>query len=471
MVADQRCRVTVIGTSVRADVAVPALVPIGEYAHVLAESFQEPETDVLPAAWSLKAAGGAPIPPHASLESAGVIDGQLLYLCDLTDGEYDEPLVLEVDECVASTIDRIGDRQWTPRVAVTVTLIMSVLWLVAAAASWLIARPADRTAAGFLSLLAALALAVAAWLGQAERFGLTRVLRLVLAIGAVLCLSVTGWYAGLDASGGHLASGRSLAAAMIGLAVGLVAGALAAMSAIPGIETLALAALTVVVSPAICLLVLFGATAREVTAITAVAGYWLIALSPGLAVRLAATWEQVSRAEDTRHAVVWARGLTLTGTFIGAAGTAISLVLMAGAGDVFDIALVGVLCCGLLLRSATCRLLIEAVPIVAAGLLGLFSLAVRAPRFSGHGGLIPALAESGLGLAMLGLAVIGTTLCSAQDREASVRRRPAGQLAVAASKPRTATRVALTLCSIAALPLLLGTFGVYASVVSLGHHL
>ena len=53
-VADQRCRVTVIGTKHQADVAIPAQGPIGEYAHSLAESFDEPETEGLPAAWSLK---------------------------------------------------------------------------------------------------------------------------------------------------------------------------------------------------------------------------------------------------------------------------------------------------------------------------------------------------------------------------------------------------------------------------------
>jgi hypothetical protein len=471
MVADQRCRVTVIGTRYMTDVAIPAQAPIGEYASALAASLKEPESDVLPSAWSLKVAGYAPMPPHASLDSAGVTDGQLLYLCDVTDGEHDEPLELEIDECVASTIDRIGDRQWTPRTAVAITLIMSALWLVGAAASWLITKPTDGITAGSLSLLGAIALAVTAWLGQAERFGLTRFMRLMLAMAAVPCLSVTGWFAGLDSSGGHLAVGRSLAAATIGLAVGFAAGALAALSAVPGIETLALVALAAVVSPAACLLVLSGATAREVTAVTAVAAYWLIALSPGLAVRLATTWEQVSREEDTEHAVVWARGLALAGTFIGAVVIAISLVLMAARGNTFDVALVAVLCCALLLRASTCRLVIEAVPIITAGLAGLFSLAVLAPRYFGQGGPIPALAESVLGLAMLSLGVVGTTIWSAQDRQAAERLRPARHRSVTATKPRMALRVALTLCSIAALPLMLGTFGVYASLASLGHHL
>lgn len=460
-----------MGTRYTADVAIPAQAPIGEYASALAASLREPESDVLPSAWSLKVAGYAPMPLHASLESAGVTDGQLLYLCDVTDGEDDEPLVLEVDECVASTIDRIGDRQLTPRTALAITLITSVVWLVGAAASWLITKPTDGTTAGSLALLAAIALAVAAWLGQAERFGLTRFMRLMLAIGAVPCLSVTGWFAGLDWSGGHLAVGRSLAAATIGLAIGFAAGALAALSAVPGIETLALVALAAMVSPAVCLLVLSGATAREVTAVTAAAAYWLIALSPGLAVRLATAWEQASREEDTEHAVVWARGLALAGTFIGAVIIAISLVLMAARGNTFDVALVAVLCCALLLRASTCRLVIEAVPIITAGLAGLFALAVQAPRYSGHGGLIPALAESVVGLVMLGLAVIGTASWSAEDRRAAGRRRRVGHLSDTPTKPRIAMRIALTLCSIAALPLVLGTFGVYASLASFGHHL
>jgi hypothetical protein len=168
---------------------------------------------------------------------------------------------------------------------------------------------------------------------------------------------------------------------------------------------------------------------------------------------------------------VWARGLALAGTFIGAVVTAISLVLMAARGNTFDVALVAVLCCALLLRASTCRLLIEAVPIITAGLAGLFALAVQASHYSGHGGLIPALAESVVGLVMLGLGVIGTTSWSAQDRRATGRRRRVGHLSDAANKPWIAMRIALTLCSIAALPLALGTFGIYASLASFGHHL
>jgi hypothetical protein len=469
-VADERCRVTVIGIRNQADVAVPARLPVGEYAYALAATLQEHDSDGMPAAWSLKVPGRPPLPPFASLDMAGVTDGQVLYLCDLAEGEYDEPLVLEVSECVAETVERMGNRRWTVGSAARAALVLSVAWAVASSASWLLTEQSHGTVAGLLALLAGVALIVTAWLGQAERFGFTRMLRLALAMSAVPCLAVTGWFAGLGSSGGHHASGHALAVAVAGLAVGAAAGALAAMAAMPGIETVSLAVLATLAAAGACALSLSGATAAQAAAVTAAAGYWLVVLAPSLAVRVAATWEQLSREEDTEQTVVFARGLTLAGTYIGAVAVAASLVLLAAAGSPYALALAGVVAAAMLLRAATCKLLIEAMPIVIAGLAGLFALLMLAPRDLGGGRIVPVLAEWPVGLVLLILGVTGTVAWSA--RQGAAQDQPPAPRSLAVPRKRQAAlRGALTLFSVAVLPLVLGTFGIYAQLTSVGHHL
>jgi hypothetical protein len=332
-VSDLRCRVTVVGTKNQADVALPARASIGDYADVLAALVGEDDNDVLPPMWSLKAVGRDPLPPHASLESEGITDGQLLCLHDLTEAEFDEGLVLEVEERVAVTTDRVGGPRWTPLTAAWVTLITGAAWLTAAVISWVIARGSD----GALALVVGVFLAAFAWAGHAESIGMKRPIRLVIAISVVPFLSAVGWYEGMTWSDSRLAAAMS-AAAIIGLAIGAVAGSLAALAAVPGIETTAMTMLLAAACGVACLLVVRGATSGEASAVGAVAGYGLIVLGPGMAVRLSALWLHMSGEQDTEHAVVWAHSLTVAGCIIASAVTGISLVSAGAARNPFDIA-------------------------------------------------------------------------------------------------------------------------------------
>jgi hypothetical protein len=195
-----------------------------------------------------------------------------------------------------------------------------------------------------------------------------------------------------------------------------------------------------------------------------------VVLAPSLAVRVAATWEQLSREEDTEQTVVFARGLTLAGTYIGAVAVAASLVLLAAAGSPYALALAGVVAAAMLLRAATCKLLIEAMPIVIAGLAGLFALLMLAPRDLGGGRIVPVLAEWPVGLVLLILGVTGTVAWSA--RQGAAQDQPPAPRSLAVPRKRQAAlRGALTLFSVAVLPLVLGTFGIYAQLTSVGHHL
>jgi WXG100 protein secretion system (Wss), protein YukD len=469
-VVDQRCRVTVVGASKQADVALPARAAIGEYVHSLAALCGQEETDGMPAAWSLGMAGRAPLPSSVSLEGAGIADGQLLYLRDLTEGEYDEPVLLEVDEQVASTLDRISGPRWAPAIMASVTLIVSAVWLTAAAIFWLLTARDDRTLAGAVALGAGCALAAAAWLGRSRGLGVSRVMRLILAVSVVPCWASAGWFIGLNAAGGDLKDPGVLAAALVGLAAGAGAGALAALAAVPGIATTALAVLTVAAAAATWLFVGLETTGHEVIAVVAVVAYGLVILSPSMAGHLAALWQDLSREQDTELAVVWAHSLTLSCTVIAAAGLVVTLGLAGAARNPYDIALTVVLSGALLLRAGTCKFLAEAVPIMVAGFTGLFAVAMEAPRYWGQPGWVSALAVSALGLATL---VLGMTLTFGHSamNPAGPDRGTTARAVAPPGKRAAAVRIALTLCWVAALPLAAGTFGLFGHMISMGRHL
>jgi hypothetical protein len=465
---DQRCRVTVVGARKQADVALPAGAAIGEYVNSLAALCGQEEKDALPAAWSLSVAGRPPLPSAASLDGAGITDGQLLYLCDLAEGEYDEPVVLEVDERVASTLDRISGPRWTAGTVASAALIVSAVWLTAAAIFWLLTAHGSHTLAGSVALGAGCALAVAAWFGRAEHLGITRAMRLTLALSAVPCWATAGWFIGLASAGGGLKDLGALAAALVGLAAGAMAGALAALTAVPGIATTAVTFLAFGTGAATWLFVGLGTAGREIVAVVAVAAYGLTVLSPAIASHLSALWQELSREEDTERAVIWAYGLTLSCTVIACASLAVTLALAGTARDPYDIALALVLSCALLLRATGCTLLAEAVPIVAAGLTGLFAVVMEAPGHFGQPAWASAAAVSALGLAAL-VVGIALTFGHAAKHPAGTSRETTAP--APASRRKVAVRVALTLCWVAALPLAAGTFGLFGHMVSMGRHL
>src|ERR1700722_19642994 len=115
MVADRLCRVTVVGETRRVDLAVPAQAPIAEFISTLAGLCAQDDDAAFPAVWSLAVPGRAPFPLHASLDQAGVLDGQVLYLRDLAAGEANEPVVLDIAEAVEEATDELGRWAWTPR--------------------------------------------------------------------------------------------------------------------------------------------------------------------------------------------------------------------------------------------------------------------------------------------------------------------------------------------------------------------
>src|SRR5215510_12536199 len=95
---DGRSRITVVGGRKRVDVAVPTATPVGEYATELAQMCGQTRRGIMPPAWSR--AGAPALPLGASLADAGIGDGQVLYLHDVTRDPGDAAEVDDIDEMV-----------------------------------------------------------------------------------------------------------------------------------------------------------------------------------------------------------------------------------------------------------------------------------------------------------------------------------------------------------------------------------
>src|SRR5258708_39439608 len=115
-----RSRVAVIGARRRVDVALPAAAPIGEYSAGLASMCGQDSQRAMPPAWSLAVAGAAPLPLSASLAESGVVDGQVLYLCDLARDPGADATIEDVPELTAREAEaqRLGG---APRAPVVIT--------------------------------------------------------------------------------------------------------------------------------------------------------------------------------------------------------------------------------------------------------------------------------------------------------------------------------------------------------------
>ena len=74
------CRLTVLAPGTRADVAVPADVPAAELVPMLMELFGRHGDPARPEPWRLTGATGGVLPPDATLDELGVVDGELLRL-------------------------------------------------------------------------------------------------------------------------------------------------------------------------------------------------------------------------------------------------------------------------------------------------------------------------------------------------------------------------------------------------------
>jgi type VII secretion integral membrane protein EccD len=238
-------RLSVVADNQQLDASLPATRPIMEFLGQVPGMLGLP-AGAEPTTWSLSSPSRGAIALDHSLDEAGVLDGEVLYLTPLTDGAL-PPTVEDVVATVSETVDSTA-RAWTGAVRdTTITCLLALvgLGLVAAAGT----APNVRTGAVLLVGVAAAGIAVATVLRR--RGGLVlawTVAPLALAVAFArisvgVDVQATAAVAGL--AGGVAAVGqavhRSWALAVAGVGVAVTAGS-AAIALHAGVGASALAA-------------------------------------------------------------------------------------------------------------------------------------------------------------------------------------------------------------------------------------
>lgn len=445
--AVETARVTVVGTSKRVDVTVPARAAIVEYVDVLAGMCGEQSPDTLPAAWSLGPADRRALAPSSSLRQAGIVDGQVLHLRDLTDGEYDEPLRLEAEELVGQAASRAGGPRWDRHTRMAALLAFTALWFAGTTVAWAAGSLPRGGGAGLAAVCAALLPACLAWAVRrpGSRLNVPAGVTIGLALTAVPGLAVAGLF--LGRSSGHAG------APVVGASIGALLGLQAALAAAPCAAAFALLVLALPVALAADSLAVYHANGTEDAAVAAVGAYLLMAAGPSLAGGLAAAWGRLSNNQDTELMVRKARGMLMVGDVAVAIVLAAALIRLGSGADRYGLGLAACLAAASLLHTGACTFLYEAAPSLAAGLIGCAALALRAPATLGAPPWVTLSAGLGFGLLLL-VAALATAW--------RTRERPAAA---------AAARVCAALCSVAAVVLTVGVFGVFQQMAELGRHL
>ncbi len=227
-----------------------------------------------------------------------------------------------------------------------------------------------------------------------------------------------------------------------------------ALIAMPSVASFATAlACAAAVSITTALVVLHAGLAGS-CAVVALTSYVLVIIGPRAAVRVAATWASLAGQEDPQVTVVAARRLLTAGTVLACACLAVSLVVLGASPDPFAISLAAAVSVATLLHAPACAFVSEAAPAIVAGLSGLLAILLCA---TGHLGL-PAWSASVAGAA-LGVAALAAGLTLSM----SAARRAAGEPAW--------SRITASVCFIAAVPLAIGVFGVFGTLMHMGRHI
>ncbi|MEU9407523.1 EsaB/YukD family protein [Streptomyces sp. NPDC048281] len=386
---DQQCRITVVGEHRQVDLAVPVGVPITSYAGTLARLCGEAENDIMPAAWSLATALDVPFAPERSLWELGVVDGQVLYLRDVTEHEFDEPVVQDVTERVGEAARGLVERRWDARIRVITVLAVGLCWLIGVLVAIGARGQLGSSALTDVAVAAGLALPSLIWFSGERRWPVPPRLREVLALGAVPLLALAGWtLAGAGSDPGASGPGASASFTAAGLVVGAMAGAGLAYVAAPGVATCAVLVGSVLAAVVGSALALADADATEAVAVVAVAAFLLLTVAlPTVGRIVAFTHRRASvrrpsgrdAGDDTDHDPVGAavRGaviLLVVWTCVLASVLAVTLVALAASPSPPAAALAGCLGVALLLRAGAARLVGEVVPVGVAGAAGLCTL-------------------------------------------------------------------------------------------------
>ncbi|GAA2746004.1 EsaB/YukD family protein [Kitasatospora cinereorecta] len=465
--ADEYCRITVVGDRRQVDLAVPAGAPITDYVDDLARLVAQEENELMPPAWSLATQLAGPFPPERSLADLGVADGQVLYLRDLLAGELDEPVVLDVAEQVAQASGHVLDRPWTPLARAATALAGGLAWLLAALTVMPRLHTVPLSGVGGAAIAAGVLLPMLAWVARERGWNVPAALRILLALAAVPLFAIAvrsvvtaRWAARLTAGADPLTGRTGLAVAT--LAVGALLGAGLAYAACAGVTTLAVLTGTLVGAVTAVALVLLRADLLQSAGVAAVAAFLLLLAAPGLVGRIvAAAFRPEAGPEGTEDEASQVRAAVRTAmTLLAAVQVVLSLALgcalalLGRSSSPYDCAIALCLGLALLLRAGSAKVTVEVVPGVAAGAAGMLALVLYGPVRLGW----PAWTAP-LPAAVVAAGLLGYGLRRLMRRDLRTLARPAWF--------STAGAVVGAL----SIPLVLAGFGVFGTLVGLGKHL
>jgi len=457
---DGRSRVTVIGAHRRVDVALPATAPIGEYSAGLASLCGQDSHRALPPAWSLAAAGAAPMPLSASLAESGVVDGQVLYLRDLARDPGADATVEDIPELIAGEAETQRRGGW-PRALVVITF--GLAWL-AAAAGFAFRRPGAGLITPAVSLIVAgLALLAIGWALAQRRVLAPAALCVLTSLTAVPCLAVAG------ALLGQALAGRSFL--WVGAIGGASAAVLMSLAATPEAVVLLVGlqlAVALLLAP---LLVAVHATGTQVAAATVVAMLSVLGLAK-MAAALVTVWSNrqppggTSMANVATNLLIRSRRLLTVLVAGPTLALAVALPVLAFSHNWFALAMAGVASVALVARAQQAGFAEELVPIGGVGLVGLFAVLAALAERIGRTGAAVTVALTVAGLALVAGGAIAAILRTGAEPAADL---PPGFPADAGRPDRRKfIDIVGVLCMIASVSLALGVFGVFHELMGTG---
>ncbi|WP_438306680.1 type VII secretion integral membrane protein EccD (plasmid) [Streptomyces sp. HUAS TT11] len=373
---NERCHVTVVGARRRVDLAVPVDAAIAEYTPALLRLVGQVEfDDTFPPVWSLALPGAPPFEPESTLRECGVADGTTLYLRDAAAGEFDEPVVTDLEESVDKAGEDIAAWGWRPRAYTT--LVLGILGLIGGFVSlvWSDAADTVRPITGLGAMVVAFALALLTWHASRQGWSLPLGLRLIMAYSAVPLLAV--------AAASLPVADDTAIGLLLALSVGAFLGALTSLLAIRHATTLMALAITGITLVLTACLILGRVTPLEAAAVVGVTMMGVLGVAPKVAGHLAVLagstvggTDAYADEGDVLHLVKRGQRLLIGTNVLGSAVAAACLVILGSAHQPFAVALAGCLGLALILRSGRLTMAAAVVPVVTAGTLGL-AIAVR----------------------------------------------------------------------------------------------
>lgn len=443
---DERCRVTVVGERKSVDLALPIRTPIAEYAPRLAGLCGQEESEAMPPVWSLATAGDLPLPPGDSLQSAGVLDGTVLYLRDCRADEDLDLSVTDLDDQIAAANE--DTQLWNARNRALSVVVAGLLGSVLAAGTLSLRSQAGPAVVMFF--LVGLASALTAWYATRKSWPVPSGVRQVMALAAVPLTTAAGL--GLPLHGPAASPAVTTLSAVL--------GALAALLALPAVSTVVVLVVTAVIAVLAIPLALLGAGPTASAAVVAVVMLLLFRVLPRIASQIAvlvpadAPDRRLRESDEVAAAVRRGNRLLTFLTVLLAVALGWAVVTLAFSENPYAYGLLGCASVAMLLEAGSSRLVPVVAPQLAVGTLGLVALVSRLPELLLDSAQLGALIAFGVGVVLTGSGLGMAFRAAVRPVDLSERAKWLTGLA--------------SLLAILCVPLAVGVFGVYEGLVNLG---